>query len=115
MHPTGWFPVLFCVGVGFLMGGWQLGLPLGALLLASLLLHEAGHMLTAAYLRVPVRECGIRLGGAYIRRACAFRHRDEVLITASGPVVNLLEHFHHSCTQLSVSLNHACALSADIC
>ncbi len=25
-----------------------------------------------------------------------------------------LEHFHHSCTQLRVSLNHACAFSADI-
>jgi hypothetical protein len=28
--------------------------------------------------------------------------------------INSLEHFHHSCTQLRVSLNHACALSADI-
>ena len=26
----------------------------------------------------------------------------------------LLEHFHHNCTQLRVSLNQACALSADI-
>ena len=26
-----------------------------------------------------------------------------------------LEHFHHSCTQLRVSLNQALALSADIC
>jgi hypothetical protein len=25
-----------------------------------------------------------------------------------------LEHFHHSCTQSRVSLNQACALSADI-
>jgi len=27
---------------------------------------------------------------------------------------NVLERFHHSCTQLRVNLNHACALSADI-
>jgi Zn-dependent protease len=90
MHRTGWFLVLFCVGVGFLMGGWRLGLPLGTLLLASLLLHEAGHMLAAAYLGVPVHEFGIRLGGAYIRRAYAYRRRDEILIAVAGPVVNLL-------------------------
>ena len=30
-------------------------------------------------------------------------------------VSRALEQFHHSCTQLRVSLNHACAFSADIC
>jgi len=29
-------------------------------------------------------------------------------------ILNSLEHFHHSCTQLKVSLNQAFALSADI-
>jgi hypothetical protein len=33
----------------------------------------------------------------------------------SAEIPHILEHFHHSCTQSRVSLNHACALSADIC
>ena len=90
MHRTGWFLVLLCVVLGFRTGGLQLGLPLGALLLASLLLHEAGHMITATFLNVPVREFGLKLGGAYIRRAYATRRRDEILIAASGPLMNLL-------------------------
>jgi len=90
MHRTGWLLVLFCVVAGFLMSGWQLGLPLGVLLLASFLLHEAGHLLAAAFLRVPVHECGIKLVGAYIRRAYAIRRRDEILIALSGPAMNLL-------------------------
>ena len=90
MHRTGWFLVFFCAILGVRIGGWQLGPPLGALLLASLLLHEAGHMLTATLLRVPVREFGLRFGGAYNRRAYATRRRDEILIAASGPLMNLL-------------------------
>jgi Zn-dependent protease len=90
MHRTGWFLVLFCVVIGVGTGGLQLGLPVGASLLASLLLHEAGHMLTATLLGVPVREFGLKLSGAYIRRASAKRRRDEILIAASGPLMNLL-------------------------
>jgi Zn-dependent protease len=90
MHRTGWFLVFFCAMIGVRIGGWQFGLPVGALLLASLLLHEAGHMLTATLLRVSVREFGLRLGGAYNRRAYATRRRDEILIAASGPLMNLL-------------------------
>jgi Zn-dependent protease len=37
-----------------------------------------------------VREFGLRLGGAYNRRAYATRRRDEILIAASGPLMNLL-------------------------
>jgi Zn-dependent protease len=90
MHRTGWFLVLFCVVIGVGTGGWQLGLPVGASLLASLLLHEAGHMLTATLLGVPVREFGLKLSGAYIRRASATRRRHEIMIAASGPLMNLL-------------------------
>jgi Zn-dependent protease len=90
MHRTGWFLVFFCAMIGVRIGGWQFGLPVGALLLASLLLHEAGHMLTATLLRVSVREFGLRLGGAYNRRAYATCRRDEILIAASGPLMNLL-------------------------
>ena len=90
MHRTGWFLVLFCVVLGVSVGGWQLGLPEAALFLASLLLHEVGHILTAALLKVPVREFGLELGGAYIKRAYATCRRDEILIAASGPLMNLL-------------------------
>jgi Zn-dependent protease len=90
MHRTGWFLVLLCLFAGFLLAGWRLGLPVGGLLLASLLLHEAGHRFAAENLSVRVYECGIKLGGTYIKRACAFRRRDEILIAISGPAVNLL-------------------------
>jgi Zn-dependent protease len=90
MHRNGWWLVLLCGVLGIRIVGWQLGLPLGALLLASLLLHEAGHMLAAALLKVPVREFGLELRGTYIRRAHATRRRDEILIAASGPLMNLL-------------------------
>ena len=90
MHRTGWFLVLVCLVLGVRMGGWQLGIPDAALLLASLLLHEAGHILAAAALNVPVREFGLQLRGTYVRRAYATRRRDEILIAASGPLMNLL-------------------------
>ena len=77
MHRTGWLLVLLCVVLGVGMGGWQLGFPEGALFLASLLLHEAGHMLAAAFLGVPVREFGLELRGAYVRRAYATRRRGK--------------------------------------
>jgi Zn-dependent protease len=48
-----------------------------------------GHMLAAIMLRVPVREFGLCLSGAYNRRAYADRRRDEVLISAAGPLMNL--------------------------
>ncbi len=90
MHRTGWIVVLLCAVLGVRIDGWQLGLPVGALLVASLLLHETGHMLTARFLSVPVREFGLTLGGAYTRRAQSTRRRDEVLIAAAGPLMNLL-------------------------
>ena len=90
MHRTGWALVLLCVILGVRFGGWQLGLPEGALFLASLLLHEGGHMLAAALLGVPVREFGLEIRGAYVRRAHSTRRRDEILIAASGPLMNLL-------------------------
>ena len=47
-------------------------------------------MLAAAFLGVPVREFGLEIRGAYIKRARATCRRDEVLIAASGPLMNLL-------------------------
>jgi Zn-dependent protease len=87
---TGWVVLVFCACIGISLDGWKLGLPMGLLLVASLLLHEAGHMLMAVSLNVPVREFGLSMTGAFIRRAYATTRRDEVLISAAGPLMNLL-------------------------
>jgi Zn-dependent protease len=89
MHGTGWLLLALCVLVGVELSGLQLGLAVGVALVASLLLHEMGHMLAAIMLRVPVREFGLCLRGAYNRRAYADRRRGEVFISAAGPLMNL--------------------------
>jgi Zn-dependent protease len=90
MHSSGWVVVAFCCVIGIRLSGLWHGLALGALIVASLLLHEAGHMLVAMALGVPVREFGLCLGGAYNRRGTARRRRQEILIASAGPLVNLL-------------------------
>ncbi len=90
MHRNGWVVPLFCTAIGLRMAGWALALPIGGLLVLSLLVHECGHMLAATLLRVPVREFGLRATGAYIRRGYATRRRDEILISLAGPTANLL-------------------------
>jgi Zn-dependent protease len=89
MHNTGWLLLVLCLLFGIILRGWPLGPAVGGFLIASLLLHEVGHMLVATMLGVPVREFGLCLGGAYNRRAFAPSHRDEVLISAAGPLMNL--------------------------
>jgi Zn-dependent protease len=89
MQDTGWLALAICILLGFPLSGQLFGLLAGALLAASLLLHEMGHMLAAILLRVPVREFGMSLTGAYNRRAYAGCSRDEILISAAGPLVNL--------------------------
>lgn len=66
------------------------GLLLGILTVASLLLHECGHMLAARSLQVKVREVGICLKGSYIRREQARTPLDDFAISLSGPMVNSL-------------------------
>jgi Zn-dependent protease len=91
MHQTGWVLLALCALFGVQLSAWQLGrgIVLGAFLVASLLLHEVGHMLAAVRLGVPVREFGLCLGGAFNRRARALCRRDEVLISVAGPLMNL--------------------------
>ena len=90
MHRTGWFIVLVCVTLGVRFGGWKFGVQEGLLFLAGLILHEGGHLLAATFLGVPVREFGLEIRGAYIKRVRSTSRRDEVLIAASGPLTNLL-------------------------
>ena len=89
MHRTGWFLLAICALIGVEIEGPSLGLPFAVFLLVSLLLHETGHMLAARALWVPVHEFGLTMGGAYNRRAFARRRRDEILISAAGPMMNL--------------------------
>jgi Zn-dependent protease len=89
MHQDGWLLLGCCLFLGIAVDGLRLGLVFGLVMVASLLLHEGGHILTAVFLGVPVREFGLRLAGAYIRRARAASLQDEVLIAASGPLMNL--------------------------
>jgi Zn-dependent protease len=81
-------PVL-CVFIGVRLFGWRMGLAQGGLLMLSLLMHEVGHMMAATALGVPVKEFGLCLKGAYIRREYATRRRDEIFIAAAGPLMNI--------------------------
>ncbi len=89
MHASGWVLVALCVSIGIWVGGPGYGILLGSLLVASLLTHELGHMLAARLLQVPVREFGLVGAGAYLRRAYANRRRDELMISAAGPLMSL--------------------------
>lgn len=88
MHSDGWILVLLCLLIGVAMGGFRLGLPIGAFLVLSLFLHELGHVTMAMLLRVRVSEMGLSLKGAYIRRARAGHPYNEALIAFAGPMVN---------------------------
>jgi Zn-dependent protease len=88
VHSTGWLLVVLCISLGVMLDGPRPGLVFGIVMLASLLMHEAGHILAATFLGVPVREFGLRMAGAYIRRAPAATLQDEVLIATAGPLMN---------------------------
>ncbi|MGH9615716.1 MAG: site-2 protease family protein [Acidobacteriaceae bacterium] len=78
------------VGLGPMSGHFGSGLLLGLLTLASLLLHECGHLLAARASGVDTSEIGLCLRGAYIKRKPAQGPTDEVAISLSGPLVNAL-------------------------
>jgi len=69
-------------GVGGLIGA--------GLIVASLLLHEVGHLAMAQTLGVPVKAIGMCLKGAYLRRQRSPKAINELLIAVSGPTANLL-------------------------
>jgi Zn-dependent protease len=90
IHKKGWMVVALCFLLEIAVFGFQIGIFGGAVLLLSLLLHEVGHILCATALKVPVREFGIAVHGAYIIRARSLRSRDDALISLAGPVMNLV-------------------------
>lgn len=89
MYDTGWLLLALCILLGIALLGWRSGAVEGALVILCLLLHEVGHMLAAVALGVPVREFGLCGRGAYTRRAHSGRRRTEILISFSGPLMNL--------------------------
>jgi Zn-dependent protease len=89
MHDSGWLLLALCMLLGVALCGLPRGMVLGYLIAASLVLHELGHIAASLLLRVPVSEFGLCLGGAYNRRAYAGRRRDEAIISAAGPLMNL--------------------------
>lgn len=78
------------VGLGPMNGHPAAGLLLGLLTLASLLLHECGHLLAARASGVKTREIGFCLRGSYIRREPARMPLDDAAIALSGPLMNAL-------------------------
>ncbi len=74
--------VIHLGGVGGLIGA--------GLIMASLLLHELGHLAMAQALGVRVKAIGMCLKGAYLRRQRSPMAKNELLIAASGPLANLL-------------------------
>lgn len=62
----------------------------GTLLLASLVVHELGHLMAAQLAGVRVKAIGLCLKGAYIRRTDSRIAWTELGIAIAGPAVNLL-------------------------
>ena len=66
--------------------GWEL-----ALYLSAVFLHETGHLLALATLRVGVRSVELSLTGASIQMdSDLISYKKEILIALSGPLANLL-------------------------
>ena len=92
IEATSGLPLLACVLVGIAtlhLGPWR-GSVGAVLLLASILLHEIGHLLMAQVLGVKVRSVGFCFKGAYLQRSDSGSATSELLIAVAGPLVNLL-------------------------
>ena len=71
------------------LGRWE-GLVAGGLVVASLIVHEIGHLAMAQWLGVRVKAIGLCLKGAYVCRSSSPEPLSELLIAAAGPAANLL-------------------------
>lgn len=90
MYSTGWLVVALCVLFEIALLGLKIGLITGSLLVASLIIHEIGHIVAATALGVRVREFGLCAFGAYTRRARSGKRWKEILIAFAGPLTSLL-------------------------
>ena len=71
-------------------GGVTDGLIFVAILFGSILLHELGHAWGCHVQGVPVRRVMIYGGGGFCEHARTTTRREDELITAMGPIVNLV-------------------------
>lgn len=77
-------------GAPFGLNGALFGILLMALIFACVLLHEMGHALMAQRLGIPVREILLLpIGGVAVLTRSPRTARDELLIAAAGPAVNV--------------------------
>lgn len=83
--------LLFLVGlIIFLASGRILdGLIFVALLIAAIFLHELGHAWGCQVQGIPVRRIMLHGGGGFCERAASATPKQEELIVAMGPLVNL--------------------------
>lgn len=79
--------------------GREQGLFCTTLFFASLLAHEAGHIVLAKLNHTRIKAIGFCKWGVYLRREKAPTGFSEILIAVSGPMVNLLiAYFLHDFT-----------------
>jgi membrane-associated protease RseP (regulator of RpoE activity) len=61
-----------------------------ALVIISLVVHEAGHLLAARLCGVRVKAIGLSVKGAYLRRKDSKRAGTELVIAICGPIASIL-------------------------
>ncbi len=83
-------PVVLLTAIAVAQLGVVPGLIGAGLLLLSLVAHECGHLLLAAFFRVPIKAFGFCWAGAFTRREPSGRHHAELLIALAGPLTSLL-------------------------
>ena len=82
--------VALLAAVATLHLGFVTGVIGAALIVISLLIHEAGHLFAARLCGVRVKAIGFCLKGAYLRRKDSKRAGAELLIAICGPLASLL-------------------------
>lgn len=82
----------FLLAIGWMAfnGQGMMGIGLGLLVFASVLLHELGHSLVARRLRIPIEGIDLHLFGGVAKMGGPPRSpRDEMWIAAAGPLVSV--------------------------
>jgi len=77
--------VLATISLGLISGAVG-----AALIIISLLIHEAGHLLAARLCGVRVKAIGLCVKGAYLRRKDSKRAGTELVIAICGPIASIL-------------------------
>jgi|SRR5271157_3656924 len=76
--------------IGVSRFGWSLGVLAAVLIVLSLVLHEAAHIVVAHFTGTAITGAGICLKGPYLRRKAASTRRAELCVTSAGLAMNAL-------------------------